>query len=88
MRLEEKVKELENIVSAKSSTSLETFKCDLCDYCCDSEKVLKSHRSKKKHKRETLRYNSIPETPLHLSPLHSERIEEFNESLSYITYEI
>ena len=86
MKLEEKVKELEKIVSAKSSTSLETFKCDLCDYCCDSEKVLKTHRSKK-HKRETLRYNSIPETPFHLSPLHSERIEEFNESRSSIPSE-
>ena len=46
VKLEEKVKELEKIVAAKSSTSLGTFKCDLCDYCCDSEKVLKSHRSK------------------------------------------
>ena len=81
VKLEEKVKELEKIVSAKSSTSLETYKCDLCDYWCDLEKNLKSHRSKK-HKRETLRDNSVLETTLHLSPLHSERIEEFNESLS------
>ena len=43
--LEEKVKELEKIVSAKNSTSLETFKCDNfydCPLCeeCSIEKIL------------------------------------------------
>jgi hypothetical protein len=78
MKLEEKVKELEKIVSAQSITSLENFKCDFCDFCCDSEKAPKSHKSKK-HKREALRDNLIPETTLHLSPLHS--VDERAEAL-------
>ena len=87
-KLVEKVKELEKIVSVKSSKSLDTFKWDLCDYGCNLEKVLQSHRSKK-NKREILRdNNSIPEMMLHLSPLHSERIEELNESLSFNPSEI
>ena len=80
-KLQDKVEELGKIISMKGIPSSGEFKCEICEYCCNSEKILKSHKSKK-HKRETIREQFIHENSLELSPVHGTCVEEFNESTS------
>ena len=54
IELKEKVNELENILMAgEFQQSKNEFKCNLCEYKCKSETVLKRHIGRK-HKPETL----------------------------------
>ena len=67
-KLEEKLTELESQLNNKSFSVKSSFKCDICNYSCSSETVLKCHKSTK-HRKETLREENIFETSLKISPV-------------------
>ena len=59
------------------------FKCDICNYRCSSETVLKRHKSTK-HRKEILREENIFETSLKMSPEKGDRNHELNKSDYFI----
>ena len=77
-KLEEKVTELESQLNNKAFSVQSSFKCDIYDYSCSSETVLKRHKSTK-HRKETLREENICETSLKISPVKGERNHELNK---------
>ena len=82
-KLEEKVTELESQLNNKAFSVQLSFKCDICDYSCSSETVLKRHKSTK-HRKETLREENIFKTLLQLPTKKGERAHELNKSDSLI----
>ena len=46
VKSEEKVQELKNIIQAKGCSSTQSLKCDLSDYYCSSEQVVKVTQAK------------------------------------------
>ena len=76
--LKERVNQLEKIVESRDTPPHESsFKCDICDYCCKSETVLKRHNTRK-HKTETLRESFGHEDQsksLTLSPIAEKRYD-------------
>ena len=81
--LKEKVNKAENILmTGEFQQSKNEFKCNLCEYKCKSETVLRRHISRK-HKPETLRLN--PEhmndsISLHLSTVLDRKEDCSNET--------
>ena len=81
IKLEEKVNELEKKLEAKDLISPVSFQCDICEFHGSSQSVLKRHKSTK-HKGETLREDVTSEISLEMSPEKSERLCEFDKSIS------
>ena len=82
-KLEEKVTELEIQLNNKAFSVQSYFKCDICNYSCSYETVLKRHKSTQ-HRKETLREENIFETSLKMSPVKGERNHELNKSDLFI----
>ena len=58
-----------------------SFQCYICEFHGSSQSVLKRHKSTK-HKGETLREDVTSEISLEMSPEKSERLCEFDKSIS------